>query len=121
MFFFYHLYKYFTFTSKEIKISQHRSIDSKGILKQSESENAPNRQEETGSNSNQVSLAILQERVAIFFIYFTYLILTNFYLDYKYMGLLNVLNVQYKLRNPKRAVERTPFLKKIAACQSVCV
>jgi len=67
---FYHLYKYFTFTSKVIKRSQHRSIDSKGILKQSESEKAPNRQEETGSNSYQVSLAILQERVAIFFILF---------------------------------------------------
>ena len=46
----------------------------KDILKQSESEKAPNRQEETGSNSNQVSLAILQDREAIFLIYFTYLI-----------------------------------------------
>jgi len=57
-----------------IRRSQQRSIDSKGILKQSELEKAPNRQEETGSNSNQVSLAILQDRVAIFLIFFTYLI-----------------------------------------------
>ena len=63
---FYHLYKYFTFTSKVIKRSQQRSIDIKGILKQSESEKAPNRQEVMGSNSNQVSLAILQDRLAIF-------------------------------------------------------
>ncbi len=57
----------FHFHIKSKERSQHRSIDSKGILKQNESEKAPNRQEETGSNSNQVSLAILQERVAIFF------------------------------------------------------
>ena len=35
------------------------------------------------------------------------------------MELLNVLYEQYKFRKPKRAVEHTPFLKKIAACQSV--
>jgi hypothetical protein len=35
------------------------------------------------------------------------------------MGLLNVLNEQFNFRKPKRAVEHTPFLKKIAACQSV--
>jgi hypothetical protein len=38
---FYHHYKYFNFTSKLIKRSQQRSIDSKGIPKQSESEKAP--------------------------------------------------------------------------------
>ena len=31
-----------------------------------------------------------------------------------------VLYEQYKFRKTKRAVEHTPFLKKIAACQSVC-
>jgi hypothetical protein len=35
------------------------------------------------------------------------------------MGPLNVLNEQFNFRKPKRAVEHTPFLKKIAACQSV--
>jgi hypothetical protein len=39
--FIYHHYKYFNFTSKLIKRSQQRSIDSKGIPKQSESEKAP--------------------------------------------------------------------------------
>jgi hypothetical protein len=33
------------------------------------------------------------------------------------MELLNVLYEQYRFRLPKRAVEHTPFLKKIAACQ----
>jgi hypothetical protein len=33
--------KYFNFTSKVIKRSQQKSIDNKGILKQSESEEAP--------------------------------------------------------------------------------
>ena len=37
------------------------------------------------------------------------------------MALLNVLYEQYKFRKTKIAVEHTPFLKKIAACQSVCV
>jgi hypothetical protein len=37
------------------------------------------------------------------------------------MELLNVLCEQYKIRKPKRAVEHTAFLKKIAACQSVSV
>ena len=35
--------------------------------------------------------------------------------------LLNVLYEPYKFRKHKRAVEHSPFLKKIAACQSVCV
>ena len=71
---FYHHYIYFNFISKVIKISQQRSIDSKGILKQSESDESPNSQEAMVSNSNQLSLAILQDRVAIFLIYFTYII-----------------------------------------------
>ena len=36
--------KYFNFTSKVIKRSQQRSIDNKGIIKQSESEEASKRQ-----------------------------------------------------------------------------
>ena len=46
----------------------------KGILKQSESEEAPKRQEATGSNSNQVSSVIIQDQVNLFMIYFTNLI-----------------------------------------------
>jgi hypothetical protein len=38
----------------------------KGILKQSESEEAPNIQEATASNSIQVSSAILQDQVTSF-------------------------------------------------------
>ena len=40
---------------------QHINIDSKGILKQSESEEAPNRQEVMGPISIQLSSAILQD------------------------------------------------------------
>jgi len=56
-------------------------------------------------------------------IYFTYLIKNNFLLEYKNMELWNVLNEQYKFRKPENAVERTHFLKIIAACQwvSECV
>ena len=53
---------------------QQGSIDSKGILKQSESEEAPNIQEVTASNSIQVSSAILQDQVTSFINYFTNLI-----------------------------------------------
>jgi hypothetical protein len=42
-------------TSKVIRRRQHINIDSKGILKQSESEEAPNRQEVMGPISIQVS------------------------------------------------------------------
>ena len=56
--------------------SQQRSIDSKGILNRaSQSEEAPNIQEATGSNSIQVSSAILQDQVTSFIICFTYFIL----------------------------------------------
>jgi hypothetical protein len=58
---FHHRFKNLIVTSKVIRRRQHISIDSIGILKQSESEEAPNRQEETGSNSNQVSSAIHQD------------------------------------------------------------
>jgi len=58
-------------TSKVIRRRYQRSIDSKGILKQSESEEAPNIREATGSNSIQVSSAILQNQVTIFVICFT--------------------------------------------------
>jgi hypothetical protein len=50
------------------------SIDRKGILKQSESEEAPNIQVATGSNTFQVSSAILQDQVTSFIINFTNLI-----------------------------------------------
>jgi hypothetical protein len=53
---------------------QQRSIDSKGILKQSESEEATNIQVATGSKTIQVSSAILQDQVTFFFINFTNLI-----------------------------------------------
>ncbi len=53
-------------TSKVIRRRQQRSIDSKGILKQSESEEAPNRQEVIGPISIQVSSAILQGQVTFF-------------------------------------------------------
>ena len=46
-----HRFKNVIVTSKVIRRSQQRSIDSKGILKKSESEEAPKRQEATGSNS----------------------------------------------------------------------
>jgi hypothetical protein len=48
-------------SSSVIRRRKQRSIDSKGILKQSQLEEAPKRQEATGSNSNQVSSAILQD------------------------------------------------------------
>jgi hypothetical protein len=51
-----------------------RSIESKGILKQSESEEAPNRKEVMGPISIQVSLASLQDQVTFFYFYFTSLI-----------------------------------------------
>jgi hypothetical protein len=53
---------------------QHINIDSKGILKQSESEEAPNIQEATASKAIQVSSAILQDQVTLFIINFTNLI-----------------------------------------------
>jgi len=52
--------KNFIITSKVIRRRQQKSIDSKGILKQSESEEAPNKQEGMGANSIQVSSAIHQ-------------------------------------------------------------
>jgi len=48
---FHHRFKNVIVTSKVIRRRQQRSIDSKGILKQSESEEAPNKQEGMGSNS----------------------------------------------------------------------
>jgi hypothetical protein len=61
-------------TSKVIRRRQHINIDSKGILKQSESEEAPNRQEVMGPISIQVSSASLQDQVTFFYFYFTSLI-----------------------------------------------
>ena len=61
-------------TSKVIRKRQHINIDSKGILKQGESEEAPNRQEVMGPISIQVSSATLQDQVTFFYFYFTYLI-----------------------------------------------
>jgi hypothetical protein len=104
---------------KVIRRRQQRSIDSKGILKQSESEEAPNRQEATGSNSIQVSSAILQNQVTSFIIYFTSLILTDFF--YKITEpLAIVFDVQFKNQKTKKAVDNSPFLKKIANYQWVC-
>ena len=51
------------------------------------SDEAPNIQEATASNTIQVSSAILQDQVTCFIINFTNLIYTNFYLDYKNMEL----------------------------------
>ncbi len=79
--------KYLIVTSKLIRRRHRRSIDSKGILKQTESEEAPNIQEATGSKSIQVISAILQNQVTSYFINFTNLILKNFFLDYKNMEL----------------------------------
>jgi hypothetical protein len=70
---FHHHLKNFIVTSKVIRRMQQGSIDSKGILKQSESEEAPNRQV-MGPISIQVSLAILQDQVTFFNFYFTSLI-----------------------------------------------
>jgi hypothetical protein len=53
---------------------QHINIDSKGMLKQSESEEAPNRQELIGPISIQVSSASLQDQATFFYFYFTSLI-----------------------------------------------
>jgi len=53
--------KNFIVTLKVIRRRYQRSIDSKGILKQSESEEAPNKQEGMGSNSIQVKSAIHQD------------------------------------------------------------
>ncbi len=53
---------------------QQRSIDSKGIIKQSESEEATNIQVATGSNTIQVISAILEDQVTFFIINFTTLI-----------------------------------------------
>ena len=61
-------------TSKVKRRRQQRSIERKGILKQSESEDAPNIQEATASNSIQVCAVILQDQVTIFIINFTNLI-----------------------------------------------
>ncbi len=68
-------------TSKVIRRRQQRSIDSKGILKQGESEEAPKIQEATASNTIRISSAILQDQVTCFIINFKNLISTNFYLD----------------------------------------
>jgi hypothetical protein len=48
-------------SSKEIRRRKQRGIDSKGILKQSESEEAPIRLEAMGPISIQVSSATLQD------------------------------------------------------------
>ncbi len=69
-----HHLKNFIVTSKVIMRRQQRSIDSKGILKQSESEEAPDKQEVMGPISIQVSSAILQDQVTCFIINFTNLI-----------------------------------------------
>jgi hypothetical protein len=69
-YFFRHHLKNVIVTSKVIRRRQQRSIDSKGILKQSESEKAPNIQETTGSKSIQRSSAILQNQVTSFIINF---------------------------------------------------
>jgi hypothetical protein len=67
-----HLLKNFIVTSKVIRRRQQKSIDSKGILRQSESVEAPNRLEVMGPISIQVSSAILQDQVTLFSFYFTY-------------------------------------------------
>ncbi len=58
-------------TSKVIRRRQQRTINRKGILKQSDSEEAPNIQEATLSNTIQVSSAILQDQVTLYMIYFS--------------------------------------------------
>jgi hypothetical protein len=63
--------KNFIVTTKVIRRRQQRSVDSKGILKQSETEEATNRQEVMGPISIQVSSAILQDKVTFFNFYFT--------------------------------------------------
>jgi hypothetical protein len=88
-------------TSKVIRRRQQRSIDSKDILKQSESEKAPNIQEATGSNSIQVSSAILQDQVTFFII-----------INFKNMGLLNArlfLMNNLKIEKPKERWNTRPF------------
>ncbi len=80
-----HQLKNFIVTSKVIRRWQQRSIDSKDILKQSESEEAPNKQEVMGPISIQVSSANLQDQVTFFYFKLTFFILKNFYLDYKNM------------------------------------
>ena len=57
------------FTTKVTRRRQQNSTESKGILKQSESEVATNIQVATGSI--HVSSAILQDQVTSFIIYFT--------------------------------------------------
>ncbi len=52
-------------------VGKQKSIDSKSILKQSESEEVTNIQVATGSNTIQVSSAILQDQVTCFIINFT--------------------------------------------------
>ena len=64
----------FIVTKKVIRRRYQISIESKGILKQSESEEAPNIQVATGSNTIQVCSAILQDQVTFFIINFTNLI-----------------------------------------------
>ena len=46
--------KNFIVTSKVIRRTHQRSIDSKGILKQSESEEAPNRPDASSRNTRQL-------------------------------------------------------------------
>ena len=64
----------FIVTKKVIRRRYQISVESKGILKQSESEEAPNIQVATGSNTIQVITAILQDQVTCFIINFTLLI-----------------------------------------------
>jgi hypothetical protein len=61
-------------TTKVIRRRQQNSIDSKGLLKQSESEGEPNRQEVMGPISILVSSATLQDQVTFVYFYFTFLI-----------------------------------------------
>jgi hypothetical protein len=64
--FFHHHFKNSIVTSKVKRRTRQRSIDSKGIHKQSESEEVPKRQKAMRSNSTQVSAAILQDQVTFF-------------------------------------------------------
>ncbi len=63
---------------KVIRRRDQISIDGKGILKQSESEEAPNIQVATGSNTIQVSSAIHQDQVTCFIINFIILFKQTF-------------------------------------------
>ncbi len=69
-----HRLKNLIVTSKVIRKRQQRSVDSKGIHKQKQSETveAPNRLEVMGPFSIQVSSAILQDQLNFFNFYFYY-------------------------------------------------